>query len=194
MKENKHLKTPELHASFAAPASNGAGGVSLSDHDIFSHVYLAYAEGILAFITAILGSPNEAEELAQEVFFRIWESKDKIDFSKNIKSYLFTFAKRLAIDRLRHRKVMERYTEYVAAQPEATDPASDQPIITREEEILFQSAIEAMPPKQREIFMMSLHEGMSDDQLAEHFSISKRTVQTHLYNATRYIRQTLDRG
>lgn len=189
--ERKGLKNTNVTDPKNCPPL-GTDSLRRGDHDGFSRVYLAYAEGLVAFLTTMLGSRDEAEEMTQDIFVRLWESKDAIDPDKNIKSYIFTFARRMAIDRLRHRKVRDKYISYIGYSQNGAEVSPDQMMISRENELALQAAIDSMPPKQKEVFIMSLQDGMTDDELAERFSISKRTVQVHLYNATKYIRQVLN--
>ncbi|WP_295935967.1 RNA polymerase sigma factor [uncultured Alistipes sp.] len=163
----------------------------MGSHDAFSRVYLLYIDNLVAFLQMLLKSQHEAEEIAQEVFIRIWETRADIDPEKNIKSYIFTFAKRMAIDRMRHRVVVKKYLADAFVTSDPTSMAPDQQIIVKEKEVECLAAIDSMPPKQREIFVMSRFDELTDDELAEKFQISKRTVQAHLYNANKYLKEFL---
>jgi len=110
-----------------------------------------------------------------------------------VKNYIFTFAKHVAIDRLRHRKVRDKYLSYASYSQNSSDTAPDEMLIIKEKERALEAAIEDMPPKQREIFVLSMYDSMTDDELAKKFGISKRTVQTHLYNASKHVKEYLKR-
>lgn len=130
-----------------------------------------------------------AEDLSQDIFLKIWNNKSKANTIHNIKAYLISSVKNLALN---HIKDVSRYTssdelefKYIA------DPA----ISTHTEEdrltTLITQYISDLPPKCRLIFTLNRLEGLTNDEIADYLGITKRTVETQISNALKTLRSRL---
>lgn len=162
------------------------------DYDIFRKLYLGYVDTLVRFLQPLVGTREDAEEVAQDVFLRLWENRAQIDPERNIRSYIFAWSRNLAIDRIRHRAVEERNHEVLRYLISDLDEATPEEVVMEKEtELLVRICVEKMPARQREVFLLSREERMSDDEIAARLNVSKRTVQTHLYNARKALREAL---
>jgi RNA polymerase sigma-70 factor (ECF subfamily) len=80
--------------------------------DEFLCLYDAYGPKIHAFSLSYLKNVADAEELLQEVFLKLWEVRDKLDSSKNIKSFLFKICINLIYDFIRRKNIEQTYLDY----------------------------------------------------------------------------------
>ncbi|MDR1719536.1 MAG: RNA polymerase sigma-70 factor [Dysgonamonadaceae bacterium] len=158
--------------------------------EAYRTLYDDYYAALVVYVSSITGSDEAAEDIVQELFVSIWEKQVVFTSYPAFKSYLYRFVKNAAFDYLRHQDVENRYAGYI------TDESSDEEVFDetemhREEEyrLLFK-AIDELPARCREIFLMSL-EGKKNREIAVELQISIDTVKTQKLRAMRHLRQRL---
>ena len=125
-----------------------------------------------------------AEDIAQEVFARLWEKQEKLNTIDHIKSYLTYAVKNRCLNYLEHQQVVNRYQqEYVQS---LTEEDSTEEFIQTVQTILTQ-----LPEKRRKILEMSIVEGKSYQEIAEQESISINTVKDHIKKAYAFLRENI---
>jgi RNA polymerase sigma-70 factor (ECF subfamily) len=137
-------------------------------------------------------SHEDAEGIVQEVFITIWEKRAYIKEELHFKSYLYTITKRLTIKRIR-RLVLENKFQS-DSQSIAKDVNHD-----TEDYIIFSdllehahTSIDQLPADRKQIFMLSKQLGLSNQEISEKLSISKRTVENQLYRANKTLRKEIN--
>lgn len=161
------------------------------DHDAFRYIYLHYRKSMTDFLFMLLRNREDAEEITQDIFTMLWENRSSIDGIKSFRSYLYTSARNRAFKLLEHKKVINKYNDFKVNMTIDYGDSPDEIVVSKETAVLISIALEHMPSQQRRVFEMSRFDGKSDDEIAESLSISKRTVQTHLYKARKEIRELL---
>ncbi|MFC4870977.1 RNA polymerase sigma-70 factor [Negadavirga shengliensis] len=165
---------------------------SLRQGDIkaFDELYFRYMEKLLGFAKSYLLDEREAEETVQEIFIKIWEKRKTLDESKNFRSYLFQSVKNHLLNRIRDRRnncKLEEIPEEMAI--------SSQNIIEdisyKELEETAIGLIKNLPRVQQEVFMLSKMEGLSNGEIALRLNLSKRTIEHHIYLATKFLKGEL---
>ena len=160
------------------------------DHDAYREIYIHYIDSVTDFLKMLTKSPEDAEEIAQDVFVSLWEKRDKIDPSKNIRGYIYTYARNAVLNYFKHKKVEDKYMRFAANAVQRYE-TSDDIVIARETELLIMIAVERMPAQRRRVFQMSRFEGLSNDEIAMRLNISKNTVENHITTAVKDIRRVL---
>jgi len=160
------------------------------DHKAFDQVYTQYYRLLRSFISALLLDSEEAREITQEVFASLWENRDRIVPEMGVKRILYRMAKFQSYKHLRHQRVIEKYKENV----EKTDiytGSTDDLIISRETAILIEIALDRMPEKRREIYLMNKKKGLTYDEIVEITGLSKNTIRNHVATATKDLRKMI---
>jgi RNA polymerase sigma-70 factor (ECF subfamily) len=161
------------------------------NHDAYAVIFVYYLPRVQYYINKLTGSGAIAEEVAQEVFARLWENHASLNPSvKSLTSYLFTIAYRVAIDALRSKRVRESYCSEQSGRQEET-VSTEENYMARETYRFVRQIIARMPSRQREIFKMSRVAGMSNEEIAGRLAISKRTVENQLSLALKKIKEVL---
>lgn len=166
-----------------------------SDHQQkqFKELYDRFFKKVFVFAHKHTRDLDEAQDLAQEVFLKFWLHRDA--FSDNIPAdaQLLNVARQLIINRYKREIVRQKvYQNWYENKPEfSASDESDQPLLTTELTNRFESALESLPPKRREIFEKSRFEGLSYDQIAQQLSISRSTVESQMVKALRSLRGSL---
>ena len=131
------------------------------------------------------GTMDEAEDIVQESFQRIFSNKRLAEMNDPA-GYLRVTARNILIDRRRHQKVEQKYRPEVSildygAQVEVITPET---IVSDREEIsALQDAIEALPPKRRAVFIMSRIHNLSYREISRRVGISEGTVEKHVWRS-----------
>lgn len=168
--------------------------IAAGDTTAFEAVFEAYYEPLRRFAQRLLDSREEAEDTVHDVFLRIWDRRAELAAVDDIGSYLYTSTRHTAINRLRRRRVEAQSRERLtlaAEREEAGLPAeAEQLLADRELAAALQQAIDALPPRQREVILLRWRQH-SYDEIAKQLGISPKTVAAHLARALEHLRTTL---
>ena len=157
------------------------------DRSAFDALYLKYAAKTEEFLYRMLKDHSEAEDITQDIFLKIWRNRTSIGAVDAFGPYLFRMARNAVYDRFDNRSVRENYARRASLLPEYELPDSD--IDSRDLLLLIRMVVEKMPEQRRRIFRMSREEGLSNDQIAEQLSISRRTVENQISRALAELRK-----
>ncbi|MDR2283866.1 MAG: RNA polymerase sigma-70 factor [Sphingobacterium sp.] len=153
------------------------------DYAAFDALYTEYSPRILGRLIRLLGQADTAEELLQDLFFRVWEKREQIDVDQSFKGYLFKIAQNLVYDYFRKQSVDERYrAEFVRNYSELYGHIEEDIIFKQTEERLM-SAIDKLPPQCRQVYILFKLEGKSYVEISQLLGISKSTINNHLTKA-----------
>ncbi len=157
---------------------------------IFEQLFTTYYSRIKKFLTGFLDSPEEGEDLAQDVFVKLWQNRSSIVYIENVNAYLYRMAKNILYDYIEKSK--KQYHKHSSVLPEIPTTETIEDLIFADElRDLINLKIKQMPPQRKAIFTMSREEGLSNQEIADQLNISKRTVETHISAALADIRKIL---
>lgn len=156
----------------------------------FDLIYSKYAVNLYKFALKFLRSEDEAEELVQSVFMKIWELRKSIKTDTSFKSFIFTIAYNDMCKIFRKRKCnMEFIKEMLyTSEPyyETADRIEYRSLVNRLETIM-----NKLPEKQRIIFIKSRYEGKSTREIAEEVGLSPGTVDNYISASLKFIKLKL---
>jgi RNA polymerase sigma-70 factor (ECF subfamily) len=159
------------------------------EHKAFEAAFMSYFDKVKRFIAGLIRSDEDAEDLAQDVFAKIWTERDALDTNLSFQSFLYTMARNAAFNYLKRQSVRTTYAnEYV--QPEETD-TPEEAVFAKEIELLIEMALRRMPEKRSRIYRLSRQQGLSNDEIAKRLTISKKTVENNLSMALNEIRKII---
>lgn len=166
--------------------------ISLRQGDIkaFDELYYRYAKKLMAFALTFFADQTIAEEAVQEVFIRIWEKRRELDESKSFKSYLFQAVKFYMFNFIRDRKKLCSY-EDVSEVTFKTENSVEGQLHYEELEATAKLLISKLPIVQQEVFRLNKLEGVTPQEIATRMNLSKRTIEHHIYLATKTVKSEL---
>ena len=134
------------------------------------------------FIARYLSSRHDIEDVAQESFLRAFRAGMEYDIHQP-KSFLFRIAKNVAVSQLRFksRQITESIEEQLGAEILSNEWTLEEDVIARERLGMHCEAVASLAPRCRQVYILRKVYGMSHKEIAERLSISKKTVEKHLY-------------
>ena len=162
----------------------------------FLRLFVSLISKVKKFSMHLLKSEAEAEDVAQEVFMKLWSRPDVWKMNdKSIDDYVFIMTRNEIFNILRHKNISHRYKESVYDESlirELTDGRNIyDSIYCREIMLLVRHHLEKMPQKRREIFEAIRFRGMNNKEIAQKYSISVRTVEHQIYLALSELKKIL---
>ena len=155
----------------------------------FEKLFHSHFKMLVNFANTFLYDEDNAKEIVQDVFIRLWQKKDEMDTQKSVKSYLFTSVRNRSLNYIRdHKKFQNEYLDIEQALDNefAIEIAEDNNL---EEKI--EAALQKLPPKCRKIFEMSRFEEKKYRVIAEELEISQKTVEAQMSKALKILRLEL---
>ncbi len=152
----------------------------------FEELFRLYYPRSIRYASYFLKDQAEAEDMVQDVFFQIWESKPKLDDENNISAYIFSRLKNRCLNALKHRVVEEKYKNFhisFEAEELYSISMNEQGEFVSMDELLKQElekVIAAMPAKCSQVFSLRWIDGKKIKEIAEELSISTTMVDKHL--------------
>lgn len=159
------------------------------DHTAFKQVYRIYFPRIRAFAYGFLKNRDEADELTQMVFIKLWDKHELFSEVRNFDSYLFTLTKYTIFNYIEAKHVLPISDEEIPDQCHQETPYDD--LIANDLRLLIDLTVSHMPPQRQRIFRMSRLEGFSNEEIAEKLGIQKKTVENHLNLALNELRKVV---
>lgn len=156
------------------------------EDEVYKTIFYEHAEGIRNFIFYKSGNLALAEDVVQDAFGKLWENCSKVPFSK-AKSYLFTTANRLFLNKVNHQKVVLKFKN----TPQE-DQNNETPQFLMEEEefrIRLENAISALTEEQRVVFLMNRIDKKKYKEIAEELGISVKAVEKRMHKALTVLRK-----
>lgn len=177
-------------SQFPSPASfNVADPVtdSSSEPEAFTRLYKTTVAPLRRYLGRLLGNSSEAEEVAHDAYARIYQKPaDKPE------ALLYTTARRLAINRLKRRKISPvAPTDFGLDTSASSSPSVPDQVIARQEWDLLQTAINDLPPGCRQVLLLRKVELLSHREIAEQLNIAVSTVEKQHARALRLLRAAL---
>lgn len=163
-----------------------------SSGDSFERLYIRYSPKLYNFVMKISkGDSYIAEELVQRAFIKIWETREQVNPEKSFISYLCTIAKNMLMNEYEHQTVQYLYNEYIKVKMVEHDNSTEKIIDRDLLEEYIDRITDKLPPKRREIFVLSRKEGYSNKKISAHLNISESTVETQLSKALSFLKNKL---
>lgn len=166
----------------------------------FEQIYLQYYSRLKRFAKEYVISEEDAENVLQDVFLEFWEKRETLLAYSNVIAFLFTAIKNRSINLLRRRmleqdasdRIQEEYMRTLQINLESLESVDEELIRQEDIEELIDKAINSLPPRCREIFVMNKIEGKKQKDIAAELNISVHAVETQMGIAYKKLRKTLE--
>lgn len=169
------------------------------DEEAFAQLLSRYWIPLLAFVISLTGSDSGAEDVAQEIFIRIWAHRESWEDRGSPRAYLYRIARNMALNARRdgqagHHRLSSLPAAEISRNGALRARQSDHPesrVAVRTLEADIRQAVEALPTRRREVFVLARFQGLSHREIAEAMGISLQTVANHMRLALEGLREAL---
>ena len=150
-----------------------------------------YYNPLCNFANKIVDDKELSKDIVNDIFLNYWNKLNSLENFDHIKSYLFTSTKNKCIETIRRKKIESKYADWAKKNMASTSQIDDEADKFLLRERLYAS-IRQLPPKCREVFMMSKQNGLTYVEIAEDLDISIKTVENHMGRAMRILRELMN--
>ena len=154
----------------------------------FELLYQGYEARLFAFAYKLVQDKEEAGEVVQEVFIKVWEKRHFLDPQQNFDGYLFRIARNLVYNKARRRVYEFAFNKYLAEQ-EVYAASTEDAMAFEEISRLLEEVYETLPPVRKKVFMMSRIEGLSNSEIAAQLNTSSSNIENHINKAIKAIKE-----
>lgn len=175
---------------FSAPVNPMLDRLRQGDTEAFAALYRTYWKQVFQFSRLYLKNESDAEDVVQEVFIRLWQIHDRILPDENFSGFLFIITRNMIFTRFRRKIDPLGFQLSVLAALESSEDIESE-ISARDLSAYIDQLVDAMPARQRQIFNMSRREHKSYREIAEELNLSQKTVEAHMHEALRFLRDNL---
>lgn len=156
----------------------------------FDELMQRYKRPVVNFIFRMLGNAEDADDIAQDVFVRVYQNLDTWRPETKFSTWLFALARNAAIDRIRWRS--RHRTESIESEPEiAASSGTSEAVDAREIGNQIAAAVAKLPEDQKTAILLSEYQGMSYAEIADVMRCSEKSVESRLYRAKQTLRTAL---
>lgn len=184
-----HLKFNETHSDKILVEALQAGS-----EKAFEELYNKYANKIYNITRKMNVEKEEAENVVQDVFLKIWRNRINLDSQLSFTAYLITIAKSIIIKQTQQRARFMAYQNYsLHVEPQASN-STEEYVIFKELEDVSNKAYSTLPARQQQVYLMKNSEYLTTDEITQKLGVSKRTVENQLYRATKALKEKLGKA
>ena len=159
--------------------------------DAFRLLVETHQARVIGTISKMLGSDAESEDLAQQVFIRIWKSAPRYRPTAKFTTWLFRITRNLVFNELRRKRHFVDQTEEISEATERAEKEPDQVLLEEELQLAVQDAINRLPESQRMAIILRRYEEMPYEEIAKVMGTTVPAVKSILFRARAELRQRL---
>ncbi len=158
----------------------------------FAELFEHFGPRLKAFMMRKGANAELAEDLVQDAMIAVWNKAGMFSPGKgSVTTWIYTIARNLRIDRLR-REGSRYFTDIDEYEEASDDPASDEVVISREQDALVTGALDVLPADQREVIVMAFMDDMTQTEIAEKLDVPLGTVKSRMRLAYRKMGAVLE--
>jgi RNA polymerase sigma-70 factor (ECF subfamily) len=167
------------------PESHRWDGTESTFRKVFDECY----ENLCRYAFTIVKDFDQAEDIVQSMFMKLWEKRHELEITTSVRSYLFRSVYNQCMNLLEHRTIKTKYDATVKVEAGRDEQQPD--VFPQELEDNIRKAVDALPPQCRSIFMMSRYEELRYAEIADRLGISVNTIQNQVSKALKLLREAL---
>ncbi len=159
--------------------------------DAFGEIFNTFSDRVFNFSCDFMKNRSDAEEVTQEVFVKLWESRKSVNPEENLNAYIFTITRNLIFNR--HKKKLNewKYLDHLRNHLNHTNRDTQEAVLLNELQGIIQKCIEEMPERRRQVFELSRIKCLSHKEISKELNISTKTIEIHISMALKDLRKVL---
>ena len=168
--------------------------IANGDHGAYEALFKEHYRPLCAFAFQYVKSSDDAEEVVQDLFVKLWQDRKKLNITSSLKAYLFTAVRNRSLNAINKLKRNEALSDEMVDIDQNLPTGQAGEVDEDEEEMRnarVRSAIEQLPEMRRKVFKMSRFDGLKYREIAEKLGISIKTVENQMGSALKTLRTEL---
>jgi RNA polymerase sigma-70 factor (ECF subfamily) len=161
------------------------------DVDQFEMLFRSSYVALVRYAKVLVRDHDSAEEIVQELFFRLWQDREKLKIESSLNGYLFRAVHNRCLHHIEHLKVVEKHAGELSWRQPETQESPAEILEYAELQDRIASILERLPERCGQIFYMNRFEGLKYSEIAEKLSVSVKTVEANMGKALKEFRNEL---
>ncbi|MFZ0280732.1 MAG: RNA polymerase sigma-70 factor [Bacteroidales bacterium] len=167
------------------------GRIRKGDVGQYESLFRSSYISLVRYAKTLIRDHDTAEEIVQDLFFRLWRDREVIKIESSLNGYLYRAVHNRCLHFIGHARVVEKYAQEMAAAPQETSEIPIDILNYRDLQAKIAGILERLPERCGKIFCMSRFEGLKYSEIAERLSVSVKTVEANMGRALREFRKAL---
>ena len=160
------------------------------DRESFNLIFRRYYTPLTRFCVRFVADGDQAAEIVQDLFVKLWTNRDKLVFNTSFESYMLRSVRNAAITYINKERAHAETNERIYVdESDANDPSET--LQSNNLEASYRQVLATMPEKRREVFLASRYDGLKYAEIAEKMGLSQKTVEAHMSAAIKQLREGL---
>ena len=168
-----------------------AGRIRQGDIKQYETLFRSSYASLVKYARTLIKDQDTAEEIVQDLFFRLWQNKEKLKIESSLNGYLFRSVHNRCLHYIEHMKVVERHAHELSYEQESVSESPADVMQYKELQAKIARTIENLPERCGQIFCMNRFEGLKYSEIAEKLSVSVKTVEANMGRALKEFRKAL---
>lgn len=157
----------------------------------FEMIFKTYYKPLCHYAHSFLNDKNEAEEVVQATFIKIWEKKNELNVQSSLKAYLYSMVRNGCLNVIKHEKVKQLHAKWHVQETERSRDLVEEKVLSNDLESKIYLAMKALPEQCRLVFQLSRFEELKYQEIADQLQISVKTVENQMGKALKIMRTQL---
>jgi RNA polymerase sigma-70 factor (family 1) len=157
------------------------------DRSAFTEIFNRYNKLLYSHVLNKIRDEDAAEDLVQDIFVVLWEKRSLVK-NINLSGYLFTMTRNRILNMLSHSKIVSDYASAIKNYEQPSYPKTDELIREKQLSAIIEAEINALPPRMREVFVLSRYKHLSNKEIAARLGLSEHTVADQIKKSLKTLR------
>jgi RNA polymerase sigma-70 factor (ECF subfamily) len=167
------------------------GRIRNGDIGQFESLFRSSYVSLVRYAKTLIKDHDTAEEIVQDLFFKLWQDKEKLKIESSLNGYLFRSVHNRCLHYIEHSRVVERHAAEILQQQTDTQESPSDILNYKELQEKIATILERLPDRCGKIFTMNRFEGLKYTEIAEKLSVSIKTVEANMGRALKEFRKEL---
>ncbi|MBW3130911.1 RNA polymerase sigma factor [Hymenobacter profundi] len=157
--------------------------IRTNDYQAFEQLFEAHWRTLYRYAYKVLRHAPDAEDITQELFCDLWANRTQLHVQTNAQSYLLGALRKKILTRFRDADIRSRHLQHFGAAQEISTELTLRHLVSHDTLAAVQARAQALPPKEKEVFLLSMLHDFSVKEIAERFATSEQTVRNQMNSA-----------
>jgi RNA polymerase sigma-70 factor (family 1) len=167
------------------------GRILQGDKEQFELLFRSSYVSLVRYAKTLIKDHDSAEEIVQDLFFRLWRDKEKIKIESSLNGYLFRSVHNRCLHYMEHNRIVARHAEEISYSKKDNQENPSDILYYKELQAKIARILERLPERCGKIFYMSRFEGLKYNEIADKLSVSVKTVESNMGKALKEFRKEL---